>query len=135
MFFVERALGVKDAVPERLLSPPATGGRKARLTFFFDYSSPWSYLGCCRLDALLRSVSPVEVSVEWVPILLGALFKSIGTLVVSVCVCVCVCVCVWCVTLLLHTGSYDWHESSEGAIHAAGLEGLDVLCRCGATVA
>lgn len=82
MFFVERALGVKDAVPERLLSPPATGGRKARLTFFFDYSSPWSYLGCCRLDALLRSVSPVEVSVEWVPILLGALFKSIGTPVV-----------------------------------------------------
>lgn len=76
LFFVERALGV-DAHPERLMSPPSFG--TATLTFYFDYSSPWSYLGFERLNQLLKDVSPVNVKIEWVPILLGALFKHIGT--------------------------------------------------------
>ena len=76
LFFVERALGV-DAHPERLMSPQSTGS--ATLTFFFDYSSPWSFVGFERLEQLLRDVSPVNVKIEWVPFLLGALFKQIGT--------------------------------------------------------
>ncbi len=76
LFFVERALGL-DAHPERLVSTPQSGS--ATLTFFFDYSSPWSYVGFERLEQLFRDVSPVNVKVEWVPILLGALFKELGT--------------------------------------------------------
>ena len=80
LFLVERALGIVDGEPERLMYPPGSG--RAHLTFYFDYSSPWSYVGCLRLQKVLESVSPVQVQVEWVPILLGALFKQIGTPVV-----------------------------------------------------
>ena len=76
LFLVERALGL-DSHPERLQPPPSQGTRK--LTFFFDYSSPWSYIAMERLQGVLDSVRPVQVTVEWVPILLGALFKEIGT--------------------------------------------------------
>ena len=59
------------------MEPPKSGS--ALLSFFFDYSSPWSYLACMRLNSVLQRVRPVQVKVEWVPILLGALFKEIGT--------------------------------------------------------
>ena len=59
MFFVERALGLHKAVPERLTTPPAAG--RARLAFFFDYSSPWAYVGFMRLDSLIQSVAPIQV--------------------------------------------------------------------------
>ncbi len=49
------------------------------LTYYFDYSSPWSYLGFEQLQKTVDSVSPITVTIEWVPILLGALFKTIGT--------------------------------------------------------
>jgi 2-hydroxychromene-2-carboxylate isomerase len=80
MFFVERALGRKEAGPERLATPPPTGA--AKLSFYFDYSSPWAYIGFMRLCSLVRSVAPVKVNIEYVPILLGALFKEIGTAMV-----------------------------------------------------
>ena len=60
MFFVERELGVAEAAPERLATPPSSGGA-AKLSFYFDYSSPWSYIGFMRLGSLLRSVAPVQV--------------------------------------------------------------------------
>ena len=82
MFFVERALGMVGAEPERLVTAP-TENRAAKLTFYFDYSSPWSFIGYMRLENMLASVAPVNVNVEWVPILLGALFKQIGTPMVS----------------------------------------------------
>ena len=81
LFFVERAVG-ENAHPERLMSPPSSG--TATLTFYFDYSSPWSYLGFERLHQLAKDVHPVNLKIEWVPILLGALFKNIGTPNVSV---------------------------------------------------
>ena len=49
------------------------------MTYFFDYSSPWSYLACQQLQKTIESIYPVSVTVEWVPVLLGALFKTIGT--------------------------------------------------------
>lgn len=36
-----------------------------------------------RLQEVVSSVHPVKVTIEWVPILLGALFKQIGTANVS----------------------------------------------------
>lgn len=80
IFLVERALGL-DSHPERIVSPPNQGA--AKLTFFFDFSSPWSFLAMERLKDIVASVSPVTVNIEWVPILLGALFKDIGTPMVS----------------------------------------------------
>ena len=76
IFFVERALGL-DSHPERLVSPPKQG--TAILTIYFDFSSPWSFLAVERLKDVVASVSPISVKIEWVPILLGALFKGIGT--------------------------------------------------------
>ena len=80
LFFVERALGF-DSHPERIVAPPKQGA--ASLTFFFDFSSPWSFLAMERLGAVIASVSPVAVKLELVPILLGALFKELGTPSVS----------------------------------------------------
>jgi 2-hydroxychromene-2-carboxylate isomerase len=47
-----------------------------RLTFYYDFSSPWSYLGSTQVERVARENGAV---VEWRPILLGALFKAIGT--------------------------------------------------------
>ena len=55
----------------------------ADLIYYFDYASPWSYLGCEQLDRTVQSVQPISVKIHYVPILLGALFKKIGTPVVS----------------------------------------------------
>eukprot|EP00731_Ephydatia_muelleri_P032388 Em0023g895a len=79
LFLVERALGVRTAEPERLLHPPKDSNLSSHLSFYFDYSSPWSFLGCMKLQAMIDSVKPVNVVIEWVPILLGALFRQIGT--------------------------------------------------------
>lgn len=59
MFFVERVLGMREAAPERLVMPPAGGA--AKLSFYFDYSSPWAYVGFMRLSGLMQSVAPVQV--------------------------------------------------------------------------
>ena len=74
-------LGNNDAQPLRLVSPPAQG-RDAILRFLFDYSSPWSYLACVRLRRVIEEVLPVKVKIEYIPILVGAVFKKIGTPVV-----------------------------------------------------
>lgn len=79
LFLVERALGNRSAEPERLCFPPREGKLLSHLKFYFDYSSPWSFLGCMRLQGMIDSVKPVNVVIEWNPILLGALFKQIGT--------------------------------------------------------
>ena len=47
-----------------------------RLTFYYDFSSPWSYLGSTQVERVARENG---ATVEWRPILLGALFKAIGT--------------------------------------------------------
>ncbi|XP_062521213.1 uncharacterized protein LOC134196160 [Corticium candelabrum] len=81
MHFVEQELnGNKVAMP-RMVMPPAPGvpPLEAKLTIFHDFSSPWSYLGSQQIRNLVDTVSPVRVTVEWVPILLGALFKETGT--------------------------------------------------------
>ncbi|KAI0024708.1 protein disulfide [Xylariomycetidae sp. FL0641] len=48
-----------------------------KLEFWFDFSSPWAYLGWTRLKYLQRTFGP-QLYIELKPILLGALFKEIG---------------------------------------------------------
>eukprot|EP01084_Bolivina_argentea_P089607 161652_1 len=45
------------------------------LEFYFDFSSPWAYIGYCRLYELKGFVN----NIIYKPILLGALFRDIGT--------------------------------------------------------
>jgi len=46
------------------------------LTFFHDFSSPFSYLASTQIE---RVAAEHGALVQWTPILLGALFRSIGT--------------------------------------------------------
>jgi len=48
------------------------GVPSGRVRFFHDFASPFSYLASTQ-------IASVAADVEWVPILLGALFKGIGT--------------------------------------------------------
>ena len=45
------------------------------LEVFFDFSSPFAYLGCSQVDALAARTG---CQVTWRPFLLGGLFKAIG---------------------------------------------------------
>jgi len=82
LFMVERALGNTSCTPHRLFTKPSKLNTSAKLTVYFDFSSPWAYLGIKQLPRLLKSLDNIHVDVEYVPILLGALFKDIGSPVV-----------------------------------------------------
>ena len=47
--------------------------RYAPVDFYFDYSSPFAYLGAMQVEGLLGQAA------RWRPMLLGAVFKAIGT--------------------------------------------------------
>eukprot|EP01083_Nonionella_stella_P008739 25257_1 len=49
--------------------------RADKLEFYFDFSSPWAFIGYCRLYELFGFVKEIVFK----PILLGALFRDIGT--------------------------------------------------------
>jgi 2-hydroxychromene-2-carboxylate isomerase len=70
-----------DLVAERLggavADPPIEApSRGARLRFFHDFSSPFSYLASTQID---RIAAEHGAAIEKVPFLLGALFREIGT--------------------------------------------------------
>lgn len=50
------------------------------LRFYFDFSSPYSYLASERIDALAEKYGR---RVQWRPILLGAICKSLGTVTLT----------------------------------------------------
>jgi 2-hydroxychromene-2-carboxylate isomerase len=52
------------------LLPPTT------FSFYFDYSSPYAYLGATQVRAL---AARTRATIDYQPILLGGLFRSIGT--------------------------------------------------------
>jgi 2-hydroxychromene-2-carboxylate isomerase len=64
---VERALGGAGALPE------APRGPLSPVDFYFDYSSPYAYLASERVEAVLGDAA------RWRPMLLGGLFKQLGT--------------------------------------------------------
>ncbi len=49
---------------------------QAYLSFYFDYSSPYAYLGATQVRAL---AARTRATIDYQPILLGGLFRSIGT--------------------------------------------------------
>ncbi|HMV67711.1 MAG TPA: DsbA family protein, partial [Myxococcota bacterium] len=55
------------------------GAPRRKMTFFHDFSSPFSYLAACRVEALAAETG---AEVEWSPMLLGAVFQAIGTPIV-----------------------------------------------------
>jgi len=59
-------------------SPPASpgGAQGIQLEIFHDFSSPFSYLASTQVEALAARHG---ATIRWTPILLGALFRSIGT--------------------------------------------------------
>lgn len=71
LHLVEGALG--GAMRSPGFAGPAVGGG---LELFHDLSSPFSYLGSTQAPALAAALG---VTLTWSPILLGALFRDIGT--------------------------------------------------------
>eukprot|EP00054_Salpingoeca_dolichothecata_P001597 m.19903 g.19903 ORF g.19903 m.19903 type:complete len:455 (+) comp12345_c0_seq1:102-1466(+) len=76
LFLAARSLGVDDH-PLQLI-PKATNKKPVTVTFYHDFSSPWSFIGSTQIERVLEATG-ANVRIEWVPILLGAVFKAIGT--------------------------------------------------------
>jgi 2-hydroxychromene-2-carboxylate isomerase len=55
---------------------PRWDGVGRKLTFYYDMASPWSYLGATQVTRVAREC---HAQLELCPILLGALFKEVGT--------------------------------------------------------
>jgi 2-hydroxychromene-2-carboxylate isomerase len=47
----------------------------AKLEFFYDYSSPWTYLAFTKIEDLCRRVG---AEIEWRPILVGGIFNTVN---------------------------------------------------------
>lgn len=47
--------------------------KRPKLTFFYDFSSPWAYIASTQVERVAKSCN---ADLEMVPILLGALFKE-----------------------------------------------------------
>lgn len=71
MHLVEQALGGRAS-----LARPTPDGVSRKLTFYHDFSSPFSYLASTRIARLAAEHGAV---LEWRPVLVGALFRDIGT--------------------------------------------------------
>ena len=69
---VAAALGVAHPPP----SPRPKSENPLRISFFHDFSSPFSYLASTQIE---RLAAEEGAELEWVPFLLGALFRDIGT--------------------------------------------------------
>jgi len=87
MSLLERALGSEPPRPSGTSGtsvpggPGGTGGTSVsgepvRLTVFHDFASPFSYLAATQVE---RVAGARGVAVQWAPILLGALFRQLGT--------------------------------------------------------
>lgn len=75
---VAHALGAAPPTEAVVLTPPA---QPPTVEVFHDPSSPYSYLGVSRVEAVARQVG---ATVRWTPMLLGALFADIGTPLVPI---------------------------------------------------
>jgi 2-hydroxychromene-2-carboxylate isomerase len=71
MHLVEKALGGQPSYFPEL--PPTPGGV---IDFYHDFSSPYSYLAATQIQGLAQAAG---AQINFKPILLGALFKAIGT--------------------------------------------------------
>ncbi len=76
LFMAMAALDPARPLARQLRLAPRWDGVSRKLTFFFDLSSPWSYLGATQVVRVAREC---HAQLELCPILLGAVFKQIGT--------------------------------------------------------
>ena len=71
LHFVEAALGGQwPGLPGEQISKPG------KVRFYHDFSSPFSYLAATQIERVCEAHG---AELEWCPILLGGLFRSIGT--------------------------------------------------------
>ena len=73
------ALSGTRHTPAQLQGPPSPVvalAEPSRVRVFHDFSSPFSYLGCSNVAQIAAQAG---ATVEWMPMLLGALFHTIGT--------------------------------------------------------
>ena len=75
MHFVASELS-GERVPQTVPVPPPVIERARQVDFFHDFSSPYSYLGATQIERIAKAHG---AQVRWRPILLGALFRQIGT--------------------------------------------------------
>ncbi|KAK4700647.1 hypothetical protein P7C70_g5596, partial [Phenoliferia sp. Uapishka_3] len=73
---LDKIRDLKLLQPRCLRTTPSSGSAR-RLTFWFDFSSPWAYLGWTQLARIGREAPGLEIILK--PFLLGALFRTIGT--------------------------------------------------------
>ena len=71
-FIIEAVTGERPP-PE---PPAARPAAPTEVRFFHDFASPFSYLGAMRIESV---VAASGCTVSWMPILLGALFRGLGT--------------------------------------------------------
>jgi 2-hydroxychromene-2-carboxylate isomerase len=67
--------GLKSLMPRCMPNNKVQG--KVRLEFWYDFSSPWAFLGYTQLARLQRMFGP-ELEIVLKPFLLGILFREIG---------------------------------------------------------
>jgi 2-hydroxychromene-2-carboxylate isomerase len=60
---------------------PPVANEAQRVTFYYDFASPYAYLASTQIERLASRCGAV---VDWTPILLGGLFKAIGTPIVPI---------------------------------------------------
>ena len=78
----EQVPGLNGLLLRCLRVPPVPRQRRQiRLEFWFDLSSPFAYLGWTQLERMKREAG-TGLSIVYKPIVVGALFKAIGTPVV-----------------------------------------------------
>ena len=53
----------------------AKGGRHKVIEFFYDCSSPWTYLG---FESIVKLGTELEVTINWRPVLVGAVFNAVN---------------------------------------------------------
>jgi 2-hydroxychromene-2-carboxylate isomerase len=75
MHFIEEELS-GQRVPQAVPCPPEDTEEGRQIDFFHDFSSPYSYLGATQVE---RTATRRNATLRWRPILLGALFRQIGT--------------------------------------------------------
>ena len=78
------------------------------IDFYFDFSSPYSYLASEKIDAL---AGRFDREVRWRPILLGVIFKGLGT-----------------VSLVRQPGMHDYSLRDFAVRHASSA--CPFACRC-----
>ena len=73
---LERMLGGEAVDPAAAHRVPTAVDGPLHVRFFHDFSSPFSYLASTQIERVVRRAG---ATLEWVPILLGGLFREIGT--------------------------------------------------------